>query len=133
MSRSGYDDDCGGWQLNCWRGAVSSAIRGRRGQEFLRELADALDAMPEKVLIRDELESDGQYCALGVIGHARGMDLSTIDPMDRLGIALSFEISEALAAEIEFENDDGAFYRETPQARWERMRRWVASKITSAK
>ncbi len=38
MSRSGYQDDCEG--LNLYRGTVRRAIRGKRGQAFLRELAD---------------------------------------------------------------------------------------------
>jgi hypothetical protein len=37
MSRSGYSDDLENWSLIRWRGAVASAIRGRRGQAFLRE------------------------------------------------------------------------------------------------
>jgi hypothetical protein len=45
MSRSGYSDDCSGRELVLWRGAVASALRGRRGQAFLRELVDALDAV----------------------------------------------------------------------------------------
>ena len=39
MSRSGYSDDLDNWDLIRWRGQVSSAIRGKRGQGFLRELA----------------------------------------------------------------------------------------------
>lgn len=35
MSRSGYTDDCDGWQLIMYRGAVASAIRGARGQRLL--------------------------------------------------------------------------------------------------
>lgn len=34
MSRSGYTDDCdyeGNWPMICWRSAVKSAIRGKRG------------------------------------------------------------------------------------------------------
>ena len=34
MSRSGYTDECDGWELVRWRGAVNSAIRGKRGQAF---------------------------------------------------------------------------------------------------
>ena len=29
MSRSGYTDECDGWELVRWRGAVNSAIRGK--------------------------------------------------------------------------------------------------------
>jgi len=47
MSRSGYSDDCDDqWSLICWRGAVKSAIRGKRGQAFLKEMLAALDALP---------------------------------------------------------------------------------------
>ena len=64
MSRSGYSDDCSGRELNLWRGAVESAIRGKRGQAFLREMLVALDAMPEKRLIAGELVTPtGEVCA----------------------------------------------------------------------
>ena len=55
MSRSGYSDDLETWQLIKWRGQVMSAIRGKRGQKFLRELLAALDAMPKKILITEDL------------------------------------------------------------------------------
>ena len=64
MSRSGYSDDCNGWDLIRWRGAVTSAIRGKRGRALLLELRDALDAMPEKALIAHDLvNSTGQFCS----------------------------------------------------------------------
>jgi len=60
MSRSGYIEDWDDqWGLICYRGAVKSAIRGRRGQAFLREMLAALDALPEKRLITEELVIDG--------------------------------------------------------------------------
>ena len=64
MSRSGYDDYDGcenpEWALIRWRGAVHSALCGKRGQAFLREMALALDEMGEKRLIADELEAHGE-------------------------------------------------------------------------
>ena len=69
MSRSGYTDDYDGWDLIRWRGAVHSAIRGRRGQAALREIIAALDALPEKWLAANSLETaDGDYCTLGALG-----------------------------------------------------------------
>ena len=144
MSRSGYSDDCGGWNLICWRGAVNSAIKGKRGQAFLIELCDALDAMPDKRLIAEELEADGQFCTLGVIGAKRGIDMSTLDPDCRETVAAAFDIAPALAAEIVFENDefsqrhwfpDGTsrWGKETPEHRWKRMRDWVEASIQEAK
>lgn len=60
MSRSGYTDDCDdNWAIICYRGALKSAMRGKKGQAFLKELLAALDAMPRKRLIREHLEIDG--------------------------------------------------------------------------
>lgn len=130
MSRSGYSDDCDGPELNLWRGAVESAIRGKRGQAFFAELAAALDAMPEKRLIVDELQTaGGEFCTIGVLGHARGVDMTTIDPENRRAVAKAFNIAPALAAEVVFENDEAGWHDETPEIRWSRMRQWVESNL----
>lgn len=106
MSRSGYTDDCEGGALGIWRGAVASAIRGKRGQLLLHEILNALDSMPVKELIAHELGQNGQFCALGVVGQARGMDISSIDPEDSDAVAQAFGIAPALAMEIAFMNDE---------------------------
>lgn len=117
MSRSGYVDDCDDiLSLGRWRAQVKSAMRGKRGQAFLRELADAMDAMPEKVLISNELINDeGDCCTIGVVC--------------KTGAAVG--IAHQMAAEIEYENDEcGPWSRaETPEERWKRMRAWVDSKL----
>lgn len=133
MSRSGYIEYDGEeqWSLIRWRGAVTAAIRGKRGQAFFRELADALDAMPVKALIANELETaDGAHCALGVLGKKRGLDMATIDPEERDQVARAFGIAEALAAEVVYENDE-VCSRETPEQRWTRMRQWVENCLGS--
>lgn len=129
MSRSGYSDDCENWNLICWRGAVTSAMKGKRGQAFLLELRDAMDAMPEKRLVADVLEADGQFCTIGVLGAKRGINMQALDPDDREGVAEAFGIAPALAAEIVFMNDEGSWNAETPEQRWVRMREWVESNI----
>ena len=107
MSRSGYTDDCDdGWELIRWRGAVQSALKGARGQAFLRELAAAMDVMPEKVLVEGELQADGAFCALGVVGRARGLDLSKIDTEDWQQLSSTFGIAESMAREVMYENDE---------------------------
>ncbi len=154
MSRSGYVDDCDDpLKFGRWRAQVKSAMRGKRGQSFLRELAAALDAMEVKELIAEELiNEEGQCCTIGVVCKARGMDVSNIDYEcpERVGAAVG--IARQLAAEIEYENDEfgGRFVKvaqerppdkswhpgfrwerveETPAERWQRMRKWVAGKI----
>ena len=123
MSRSGYSDDCDGWALIRWRGAVASAIRGKHGQAFLREMLAALDAMPEKRLIAGEFEQGGEVCALGAVGRARQFDMSNIDPEDHDTVAAKFGLPHALACEIMFIND--AWHGKSPELRFADVREWV--------
>jgi hypothetical protein len=131
MTRSGYtdydDDDRSQWNLIKWRGQVASAIRGKRGQTFLRELAGALDAMPQKRLIRDEFWN-GEACALGVIAVNRGVYVMTVDPENYDRLADLLGIAHQLVQEIEYLNDE-AYWHATPEERWSRMRAWVASNL----
>jgi hypothetical protein len=128
MSRSGYYNDCDSWALIRWRGAVNSAIKGARGQKFLRELLAALDAMPEKRLIANTLAADGSYCTLGVIATARGID-TDIDQDDTETLANRLGIADAMVREIVFENDVRPWRAETPEQRYQRMRDWVVKQI----
>ena len=144
MSRSGYvDDEPDNWQMIKWRGQVASAIRGRRGQKLLIDLLAALDAMPEKTLIAHELETkDGEVCALGALGKARGLDMQQLDPEEPEEVAAAFGIAPQLAMEIVYMNDDhlDSVWNDStkryediaPEKRWERMRAWVASLIKSS-
>lgn len=130
MSRSGYSDDIEDqWSFIRWRGCVASAIRGKRGQALLREMLEALDAMPVKALIAEELELNGEYCALGVLGKKRGIDMSQLDPGEPTEIGIAFNIASPLAQEIVYHNDEGNPYNFTPEKRWQYMRNWVANNI----
>lgn len=126
MSRSGYSDDCdSNWQWIKWRGMVESSIRGKRGQKLLRDLRDALDAMPVKRLIKDKLVTEqGEFCALGVLGAARGVEMQNLDPEDGQRVGEAFDIASCLAQEIVYTNDE-YFYNRTPEQRWQEMRDWV--------
>ena len=108
MSRSGYTDDCDDmWGLIRWRGAVAAAIRGKRGQQALREILAALDAMPSKALAAESLvTTDGEFCTLGALGAKRGVDMSQLDPDDPDAVAKAFCIAPALVKEIVYENDE---------------------------
>lgn len=162
MSRSGYSDDYDPLDNGRWRGMVASALRGKRGQFFLKELADSLDAMPEKRLIANELQADGVFCTIGVLGAARGIDMSQLDPEDHDQVAAAFGIAPCMAQEIVFENDEafdgrewtdveicGPVRRGYPEygrhtktisvpikdaesQRWRHMRAWVQRQIDNA-
>lgn len=129
MSRSGYSDDCENLQL--WRGAVERAIKGQRGQAFLKEMLIALDSLPQKRLIAHELIEDGEVCAIGSVGLMRGIDMTklNVEYPDHIGAA--FGIATSMVQEIEFMNDDDFSYgpETTPEKRWESMRKWVLENI----
>lgn len=127
MSRSGYSDDCE--NVAMWRGAVASALRGRRGQAFLKEMLAAFDALPAPRLIENDLAREGEVCAIGAVGKARGIDMSRIDPEDHDTVACSFDIAHAMACEIMYMNDEFEWKKETPEERFSRMRKWVAAQI----
>ena len=135
MSRHGYCDDFDdNLVLGRWRGQVASAIRGKRGQAFLREMRDALDAMPEKRLITDQLVTEeGDVCALGAVALARKCDVSKLDPEEPEVVAATFGIAEVLVREIVYENDESFCYRyndaDAPEKRWQYMRNWVEKRI----
>lgn len=129
MSRSGYSEDCDSNYIYLYRSVVGRAIAGKRGQAFLREMVAALDAMPEKRLIADALEHGGEVCALGSVGAKRGIDMTKMDAHDPDALGVVFGIARALAAEIEYENDEEGFSDETPGARWQRMRRWASKNL----
>jgi len=130
VSRACYSDDLDNWTLIRWRGAVTSAIRGKRGQAFLREMFVALDSLPDKRLIAEDLEKDGEVCALGAVGKIRGIDMSNVDPEDWDAVAGTFGIPDALAREIMFENDEALWGKEaTPEKRFDHMRKWVVKQL----
>lgn len=131
MSRSGYSDD-GCDYLELYRNTVERSIKGKRGQLFLRELAKALDKMPEKKLIKSELITEsGDVCAIGAVCMARGLDVSKVDAHEPDDVGALVGISRSMAAEIAFENDDEFNFNrdESPEQRWLRMRKWVAENL----
>lgn len=140
MSRSGYSEDCDDiLALGRWRAQVASATRGKRGQKLLKDLLVALDEMSEKRLINGKLKKvsgDGpsakaEFCALGVLGEKRGLDMLKIDPNCSETVSEQFDIAEPLAREIVYMNDEHFDWRAniTPEQRWTEMRAWVQSKI----
>lgn len=127
MSRSGYSDE--GDYLELYRYTVERSITGKRGQAFLRELAKGMDEMTEKRLIADELvTATGEVCAIGVVCKARGLNTADVDFHDADAVGKLVGISRAMAAEIEYENDE-ARQDETPEKRWVRMRKWVDNNL----
>lgn len=111
MSRSGYTDDFDDPLAHGrWRQAVRRAIEGRRGQALLRDLVEALDAMPDKRLYPGSFATaEGEFCTLGALGAKRGTkmdDLGDEDECDTHTVGQRFGIAPAMAAEIMYLNDE---------------------------
>lgn len=61
------------WEL--WVTVVSNALGGKRGQEALAAMEEALLALPEQKLIEGHLAYGGQVCAIGAfVAHRRATD-----------------------------------------------------------
>lgn len=144
MSRSGYSEDLDQWALIRWRGAVKAAIRGNRGQALLREMEAALLALPEKALCAHDFADakDNTVCALGSVALKRkldkGKDLETAfkeivkefpEGCEAEEVAGEFNISDAMAKEITYVNDEWGPYGCTPQQRYETVLAWVRENI----
>ena len=138
MSRSGYSVDS--WEedypneAEMFRANVRRTLEGKKGQLFLRELATAMDAMPEKKLIANELiDAQGDCCTMGVICAVRNLDVSKLDYEDPDQVGKALGIKSMMAREIAYMNDEGVDTEETPEARWTRMRKWVSDNLKGVK
>jgi len=134
VSRSGYYDECdlddGSFAM--WRGIIASATRGKRGQQFFRDLVAALDAMPVKRLCANALgteEPEGDVCALGSLCRAKGASLDEDDTEDYDKLGATFNIAPQLAQEVMWTNDEAGRRTETPEERWTRVRAWAAKQV----
>ena len=129
MGRSGYSYDCDdNWAMIRYRGMLASAVRGKRGQAFFRDLVTALDEMPQKRLIRNELLRDGEVCAVGALWLRRVIALVKVDAEDRVIVACVFDIALPLARDVVYMNDE-YYDSATPEERWTKIRAWAESKI----
>jgi hypothetical protein len=129
MSRSGYSYELDVLDLGRYRGRVASAVRGQRGQRLLKDTLAALEAMPHKRLISDELRDDGEVCTLGAVMVLRGLEPEKFDPEEHDVLGGALDVSECLVREIEYLNDEEA--PSDPEKRWAYMRRKIESLIKS--
>jgi hypothetical protein len=153
MSRFHYDDwDGEGAPPEFYQQAAKNALQGRRGQIVLRELREALLALPQPRLIEGAFTREGEVCALGALaGHrfekgsplAWGNELIASLPQleARLGEDLEDEwitldlgeamgLKRSLAWAIAYENDEAYWHTETPEGRYSRILRWVESNLS---
>lgn len=140
MSRL-YQDDYGfePWMQGQQAGALRSAIRGNRGQQFLRDLVAALNALPEPKLSAGALEDEetGCCCAFGAVRRYRGTDAVPLyfDPqekdLDPPHFVEPFNVATALAWEV-VEANEGRSVSNSEAAmrqRWSSVRAWAARQL----
>jgi hypothetical protein len=146
-----YDETFPGqWQL--WEASLERAMSGRRGQQSLRDLEQALLELPEKRLISGRLANEGEVCVVGALvahrrvadGETREQVLSSLEQMipeeDQWGYTDEWEaeqetilqaesvgLSLTIACTLSQLNDD--FYKATPEERYEKVLAWVRARI----
>ena len=139
MSRLYFDDD---WDYNLeglQQGWLRSAIRGKRGQQFLRELVTALDALPAPELSCGALEDaqTGCCCAFGAVRRLRGAENVKLwfhpeeEDLSPDNLAEPFGVSNTLAWAVVQANEEMA-ESNTKQARrrrWADVRAWAVSHL----
>lgn len=138
MSRVTYNED-DMWAAIRWAGAAKKAIYGKRGQLVLRELEAALLALPEPKLISGAFATrEGEVCALGALGKARGFDYGEMagwnaEWVDDGEVGKKLGITYTLAWTIMAQNDDGGFEYPpilwTPEGRYDHVLSWVREHI----
>lgn len=131
MSRFNYsDEEEFGGQFALWRANTERCLTGKNGQKALRDMREALLALPDKMLISDVLYDDnGLVCAVGAYGKYIGADLSKFDPEDATdeageAMGLPFRVAWSLV-----EMNDMIFDTETPEERYTKVLAWVESRI----
>jgi hypothetical protein len=150
MSRFGSDDfyeEFPNQSLLWWHNAETH-LAGAKGQKVLRELRDAMLAMPERKLIRGRLaDEQGHVCAVGALAVARGEsvdelaaritfdkwgDVDSYDAEDiTIAIGRQIGLKEVMSTLLAQVNDDawGAPIDETDEQRFERVLAWIEKKL----
>ena len=144
MSRSCYSDDYGDdfpGQLELYRANVRRSIKSAAGQARLRELRDALLALPVKALEADIFAEEGpdvpRVCALGAwalvkaggdVNAARAMVSRDADDQETCAALKSHGWPRLVVMDAIYMND-GANHRLTPEGRYAYMLEWVNEQI----
>lgn len=140
-----YDEDFPN-QAELYRANVQRALKGKRGQAFLKELEEALVALPEKKLIEGRICEMGKVCAMGALALKRRVSSGEKiedalrwleDEAPQEGYAdetaafmeKHFGVLGCLAMEVAYTNDERRQKDPTEEARYEKVLTWVRENI----
>jgi hypothetical protein len=139
MSRLYYEDDFDYRLEGLQQGWLKSAVRGQRGQQFLRDLVAALDALPTPELSCGALEDaeTGCCCAFGAVRRFRGPENvnlwfhpeeEDITPDD---LANPFGVPQTLAWAVVQVNEEmnESNTEQGRRRRWAEVRAWAVSHL----
>jgi hypothetical protein len=142
MTRLYYDDDCGPSEEGLRQGWLRSAIRGQRGQRFLRDLVAALDALPTPELSSGALEDPetGCCCAFGAVLRFRGAENVPLwfhpeeEDMMPDSLAEPFDVSKTLAWAVVQANEEmcSSNTEQDRRRRWAEVRAWAVCNLQEA-
>lgn len=144
MSRRDSDDNP--MPVGLWWSAYNRARTSNRGQQVLRDLEQALLAIPDKRLAYEHISHEGAVCAIGAYvtwqeqqaGQDRSAAIKELEDCcyeEHESLRATAEIGEAagiawtLAWEIASANDYAFGRGFTPEERWERMLAWVRAQM----
>ena len=147
MSRVTVNEDMGLGENELWAANAERAIKGRKGQKFLREVEQALLALPEPRLIAGSFCLGGEVCLMGAAAVQRRIDAG----MDRADALTEVEesfggerdddgacvgrrelgLTFVLAWELAYLNDGDEYHGSnwTPEERYTRCLAWVRERI----
>jgi hypothetical protein len=149
------DSDYDEWFPNqgaMWWANVARALKGRKGQQALRELREAMLGLPQRRLISSRLATEeGEVCAVGALALKRRVDrgerreevlkeMADLIVLDEDGwdpggdgdlrtaeSGVKVGLTFSLAWHLGQINDD--FCEETPEQRFERVLAWVEKQL----
>jgi hypothetical protein len=148
MSRINYDCDDENFpnQSQLYWQAQQNALRGKRGQALLRELEQALVALPAPRLIEGDFCAEGEVCALGAVALRRELEAgadfqAAVAKLEDEssghasweGVSFAAErlgLPAALASAVVQENDIDSPI--TPEQRYRRVLDWVRRQLAEA-
>jgi len=144
-----YDEDFPN-QAALYEANTERALKGKRGQAFLREMEAALLALPRKRLIEGNICMGGEVCAIGALALKR-----LVDGGKSLEAALAwleeraphnsdahetadfaerhFKVLERFSFKMAYVNDEHGYTNDTPEQRYDTVLGWVRENIDKAR
>lgn len=142
-----YENEYNAWAL--WEQATTIALGSVKGQQILRDLRDALLALPSKRLISGQLACKGEVCTMGALAAYRRRDEDRAEVLAELERKIDYDedgpyggweadeatilvgqevgVGVALSSHMAWLND--SYGSVTPEQRYERVLAWTETAI----